>query len=80
MVFTNLCSLFIFTEALLLPETAASVVPSRASVLLASDCIYDSGLLRFVEKKLVLSTSRRLMQYVSFVTARSDACQPAAFH
>ena len=45
-------------------EITAAVSRTRASVLLACDCIYDSGLLRFETEKWETSV-RLLMKYVS---------------
>ena len=48
-------------------EIIDAVSRTRASVLLASDCIYDSGLLRFQQKKKtrVGTLVRLLMKHVS---------------
>ena len=61
-------------------EIIDAVSRTRASVLLASDCIYDLGLLRFLETKQAWSFRQTPYEVCEFVTAQSGACEPAAFH
>ena len=63
------------------PEITAAVSRTRASVLLASDCIYDSELLRCPSRKrFAREMSETPYEVCEFVTARNDASRPAALH